>query len=284
MKHLIRSILIAIIVFFTSIFGRKNKARIKRLVSSALSLMNVLNEEILLKDGNCLTFHCPNDLTRWRAQTFFEKEPETLEWIDGFFANDVFWDIGANMGLYTLYTASKGTRVLAFEPSGANFYALNMSLLKSNLSNTAIAYCLAFTDRKGIAELLMQDYEFGGAHSSFETAIGFDGEGFVPSAKQGMIGYSIDGYISTFDPPFPNHIKIDVDGIEDKIITGAQKTLLDNRLKSLSVELDAGRPDYTEAIIKQIVDSGLSFQSKRHAEMFDDSPFSRIYNYQFKRI
>ncbi len=115
MKHLIRSILIAIIVFFTSIFGRKNKVRIKRLVSSALSLMNVSNEEILLKDGNCLTFHCPNDLTRWRVQTFFEKEPETLEWIDGFSANDVFWDVGANMGLYTLYAASKGTQVLAFE-------------------------------------------------------------------------------------------------------------------------------------------------------------------------
>ena len=42
-----------------------------------------------------------NRLVEWRVDTFFTKEPETLEWIDGFEKKDnlIFWDIGANIGL-----------------------------------------------------------------------------------------------------------------------------------------------------------------------------------------
>ena len=43
---------------------------------------------------------CVCQLTSWRVNTFFTKEPETLEWIDSFNAKDktIFWDIGANVG------------------------------------------------------------------------------------------------------------------------------------------------------------------------------------------
>jgi hypothetical protein len=33
-----------------------------------------------------------------------------------------------------------------------------------------------------------------------------------------MIGFTIDAFIETFFPDFPNYIKIDVDGLEDKIL------------------------------------------------------------------
>lgn len=283
MNNLIKLILTKTIIISTSIFGTANKIRLKRLICLALDLLHISNEEITLKNGQRLKFHCPNDLTRWRVQTFFIKEPETLEWIDSFSADETFWDIGANMGIYSLYAAAKGAKVLAFEPSGANFYTLNMSILESNLSNKVTAYCLAFAEQESANQLMMHDYEFGGALSSFGKAIGFDGEEFIPSVKQGMLGFSIDTYMSTFNPPFPNHIKIDVDGIEDKIIKGAEKTLLDSRLRSLSVELDEERVEYTNLVIKKITDSGFILKSKRHSEMFDDSPHGRNFNYQFIR-
>ena len=31
------------------------------------------------------------------------KEPGTIAWIEGFTEDDVFWDVGANVGLYSLY-------------------------------------------------------------------------------------------------------------------------------------------------------------------------------------
>ena len=75
-----------------------------------------------------------------------------------------------------------------------------------------------------------------------------------------------------------------MDGIEDKIISGGRNTLLDSRLRSISIELDAERPEYTNAVVEQIVDKGFKLQSKRHAAMFDNSLFARNFNYQFNRI
>jgi len=44
-------------------------------------------------------------------------------------------------------------------------------------------------------------------------------------------------------------LKIDVDGIEHLILTGAEKTLKDDRVKSILVELDASRKDlYTNTV------------------------------------
>ena len=62
--------------------------------------------EVLNKKVN---FFIPNQTTQWRVETFFTKEPETLEWIDGFVNSKkiIFWDIGANIGLYSIYAALK---------------------------------------------------------------------------------------------------------------------------------------------------------------------------------
>ena len=34
--------------------------------------------------NNNISFFTPNKITEWRINTFFQKEPETLEWIDSF--------------------------------------------------------------------------------------------------------------------------------------------------------------------------------------------------------
>ena len=42
------------------------------------------------------------------SKYFFSKEPETLEWIDNFSKDSsIFWDIGANIGLYSIYNSIK---------------------------------------------------------------------------------------------------------------------------------------------------------------------------------
>ena len=56
--------------------------------------------------------------TRFRALTFSDKEPETLTWIDGFVDGETLLDIGANIGIYTLYAAKKGITVRAIVNGG----------------------------------------------------------------------------------------------------------------------------------------------------------------------
>ena len=65
-----------------------------------------------------LKFYVPNRLSHFRVDTFRSKEPETLEWINKFEKNATFWDVGANIGLYSCYAAKKKScKVYAFEPS-----------------------------------------------------------------------------------------------------------------------------------------------------------------------
>ena len=51
-----------------------------------LYLKVLMKKTLMLKDilGESITFFSPNELIKWRLDTFFTKEPETLSWIDNF--------------------------------------------------------------------------------------------------------------------------------------------------------------------------------------------------------
>jgi FkbM family methyltransferase len=231
-----------------------------------------------------LVFYCLGDLALWRARTLFSKEPETIEWIDGFKNGDVFWDVGANIGVYSLY-ASIGRRieVLAFEPSASNYLLLNRNIEYNHLCSQIQAYCMAFAARTSMDVLNMQSTGFADANSSFSEAKDYKDRPIVPNFRQGTIGYSIDRFVEQFNPSFPTHIKIDVDGLEGEIIKGAEKTLQDGRLKSISIEMDADRAEYVAEALKQMQSMGFKLVSRRHADMFDGGAYSTTYNYLLRR-
>lgn len=207
-------------------------------------------------------FYCPDPLPEQRARTFLTKEPETLAWIDGFERGDVLWDIGANVGSFSLYAALKQVRAIAFEPSAGNYYLLNRNIEINGMSDRITALCVALSDDTRLASFHMQTTQLGGALSSFSEAVDWQGRSYTAAFEQGMIGFDIDSFIEQFEPPFPAHIKIDVDGREDKVIAGASRTLRDPRLKSLLVELDGAREAYTADVIRQLDDAGLALDQK----------------------
>ena len=70
-------------------------------LSAALSEELIPTAPVETKYGT-IHFFCPGRIPLFRAETFKTKEPETIEWIDSFKKNSVFWDIGANVGIYSL--------------------------------------------------------------------------------------------------------------------------------------------------------------------------------------
>jgi O-antigen/teichoic acid export membrane protein len=67
----------------------------------------------------------------YRAKTFYTKEPETLQWIENLNQytskeNFILWDIGANIGIYSLFTAKKhpSSIIYSFEPEATSFSSL----------------------------------------------------------------------------------------------------------------------------------------------------------------
>jgi len=78
----------------------------------------------------------------------------------------------------------------------------------------------------------------------------------------GTIGFTIDDFIGEFAPPFPNHIKMDVDGIELNILEGARTTLQDPRLISVLVELSLTHSDQQRRAASLLESAGFSFVTR----------------------
>ena len=178
---------------------------------------------------------------RWRAVTYTEKEPDTLAWIDTFFRpGDIIYDVGANIGQYALYAAlklKKQVTVLAFEPEALNFAKLNKNIVLNDLVGTVIPYCLAITDRMVFHRFYVKTFAPGAALHALGRPITQGEKPFPPQNQQGILAVSLDDLTGRLSAPFPTHIKVDVDGIEDRIVTGADQTLSDPRLKSVLIEV-----------------------------------------------
>ena len=57
-------------------------------------------------DGLSIAIRISTPNEHHRADTYATKEPETIEWLrDNLRDGDVFYDVGANIGLYSLYAA-----------------------------------------------------------------------------------------------------------------------------------------------------------------------------------
>lgn len=254
-----------------------------------LSQDMIPTKKISLTGGRTILFFCPSYDTLFRAEEFFIKEPETLRWIDSFQDEDVLWDIGANVGVYSIYAAiSKGIKVCAFEPSSPNYWVLNKNIELNRLDDRISAYCIAISDGLQIGSFNMGDTNIGGAYSQFNKnqLNEFDYAGLGQANvvfNQAMVSFSIDEFIKTFNPPFPTHIKIDIDGHEEGLVKGAIETLCDRRLKSVSIELNDGEAAIVKHIVEIFKESGLILLSKEHAPQFDEGVSKNIYNYLFVR-
>jgi len=169
-----------------------------------------------------------NDIERWRANTFWTKEPETIAWIDSFNGNGSFWDIGANIGIYSLYAATKYPEmtVYAFEPSELNVNRLKQNCIINNLKNI-MPLRIALSNILSMGRFI-DTQQVGGA----------DGKLLVQPITGDIPISTIDDLVLKNNMKEPVYIKIDVDGGEFAIIEGAIWTLAHDWCKSLLIEVD----------------------------------------------
>jgi FkbM family methyltransferase len=204
----------------------------------------------------------PNPRLAWRNRTFAKKEPDTLRWIESFAHGAILWDIGANIGLYSIYAAKvRNCKVLAFEPSVfcLEFLARNIWLNQLHEQVTIVPNPLCDTSRANILTLNSRDW--GESSNSFGTTLDQDGQEIEASFEYKILGTTIDESISKLNLPAPQHIKIDVDGIEPLILVGGVQTL--KQVESVSVEVPTYRGAneqvselLTQAGLKLVLDSG----------------------------
>jgi FkbM family methyltransferase len=238
----------------------------------------------IVRDGAELQLTTVNALTTWRARTAVDKEPGTLAWIDEMSSGDVLVDIGANVGLYGLYAARfRGVRVFAFEPESQNFALLNTNIHRNKLQDAVLAYCLALSDETRFDSLYLSTFEAGAACHTFGESLRPDGAPMAAGFRQGCFATTLDALVQSGAVPVPRHIKIDVDGIEHKVIRGAAATLADRRVASVLVEINAKRDDHW-AIVDFMLEQGFSYsEEEAQRAIRTTGAFVGTGNYVFRR-
>jgi FkbM family methyltransferase len=217
-----------------------------------------------------LKFAVPNALNRFRVESFSTKEPETLEWIDSFPRGSVVWDIGANVGLYSCYSAkARDCKVFAFEPSVFNLELLARNIFLNGLTHSVAIVPLPLSDSLAFSRLNMTNTEWGGALSTFGQSYGWDGQKIQQIFEYQTMGLSADDAVRLLQLPQPNHIKIDVDGIEHLILSGAKQVL--SKCDSVLVEVNDGFSEQAEQCKRLLTEAGLVLKEKRHSAMFDST-------------
>lgn len=216
-----------------------------------------------------------NSLSNYMDSIHFrDRDPKLVEWIDSFDEEKVMYDIGANIGTYSVYAAlSKKMKVLAFEPLAHNNIIINRNIQLNHVDDFVSAYCIALSNKNSVEKFHLPINYIKNYFNGFDL-ISNKQEG-VNIYKHSGITFLLDDFVEKFSVPFPTYLKIDVDGAEDRIIDGARKTLSDKRLKSIYIEIDTVNKEFYSKVTKTIEDSGFKLVRK------DDNPNS---DHCYKRI
>lgn len=195
------------------------------------------------------------------------KEPETIHWIETYIrAGEVVYDIGANVGAYSLvidrHTEGRA-KVYAFEPSFSTFAQLNKNIFVNSCQGRIIPLYIALSSKTQITTLNYSSLTPGTALHALGAPVDHLGKNFTPVFQQPVLSYRIDDLIDAFGIEKPNHIKLDVDGIEWEILQGADRVLKEKALRTIQVEMEPSL-ESCQRITDFLISKGFHLEAVRH--------------------
>jgi len=251
-------IIYKILFFFMNIFDRIFKVRLSYVFKDVITENSY---EFIYIKNNKTFFFTPNNYTKYRLNNYYTKEPDTIVWMKNFKKNKkiIFWDIGANIGNYSIFSAMyhKNIQVFAFEPSVSNLKVLARNISINNLEEKITIIQLPLSDKENKIALMQESrFEEGGSFNSFGVNYNSDSfrtDGNITAGlqivgpnktkklfsknKYKIFGTSLDNLVKSKIVDIPDYIKIDVDGIEHLILLGATKVLRNKKIKGILIEL-----------------------------------------------
>lgn len=242
------------------IAGVSNTSRGLRLYRRIIELMMDRERTIIHRDHR-LTFAEPNLIAKYRNDTFATKEPATLEWVDEIAEGATLWDVGANVGLYSIYAAkARNCEVYAFEPSVFNLELLARNVFLNRLHERITLVPLALNDRLGPNAFRMTSTRWGGALSTFGERFDQHGGRLDDIFEYRMLGLSMADAVTLLQIPQPQYIKIDVDGLEHFILRGGTAVLAGAR--SVLIEVDDNFIEQARETARILQGAGLVLRKK----------------------
>lgn len=221
----------------------------RRLAKLRFAMARSLMGHYRLHDEAHVYRFAPNSFRElWRISSVYLKETGTVELLRRELQEgDVFCDIGANIGLYSLMAAARvgaGGQVYAFEPLAANFASLVENIRLNGYADRMTPFSLALTDAPGVFPFHYISMEPGSSGSQLHEAVDMNEASFNPLVTELKYGTSLDQLIEAGVLRRPDVVKIDVDGNEARILRGMRSLLTgDQRPRVISVEVNAREKD-----------------------------------------
>ena len=157
---------------------------------------------------------------------------------------DLFFDIGANVGSYTVLAAGHcGARTITCEPVDSTYRVLS--------KNVALNEIVGLVQTKKIA--------VGEQEGSVSITEGLDAKNHVVESRDASHGATVEVPVTTLDllasDAAPRLIKIDVEGYESFVFRGGDITLANEALEAIIVELS---PDTLEESHERLMSHGFA--------------------------
>ena len=173
-----------------------------------------------------------------RAHGSYTGEPDMVEWLKNMLVpGDVFWDIGVNVGAYSILAAKlcPGAHVFSFEPFIPTFAHLWENIVLNDVATQVFPICAGLSDHTAPESLAVSDPRAG---SSCHNVGGTDGV-----LQQGVLAARGDDLCKLFGLPAPTLLKLDIDGLEVEAVEGLREMLDAPSLRSMIIEVEEGRSE-----------------------------------------
>jgi len=241
---------------FTS-SGDRFSTRAERLVLAVLNrLRRNLQPTVRVRDKtHSSVFTCESVRDLQRALSLWLKEEGTMRWIDSEVRDgDVFMDIGANIGIYTIAAAHRvgpTGHVIAFEPHKKNALTLMQNLALNALTSRVDVVGCPLSDEASIVRF---DYlSLDSASSGSQVNNGCRRlDNLRPVASEFTVTTTVDRLLAETRIRTPSIVKIDVDGLELSILRGMSQLLSKgDRPRTIQVEINLGEDEAVMSFLAQ---------------------------------
>jgi len=212
-----------------------------------------------------------------------QYEQHVFDYIDKIQKDEVFYDIGACLGAFSLYDAIQNINVYSFEVDPKNFKGMMGNIEINKLEHKIKTFNIGISDglKKEMNLYVGQD-RIGGHHKTLDT------DNFVASEDIRNDNYkkirvptsSIDDIVLEQNIKHADHLKVDIDGSEYDFMVGAVNTLTNS--KSIMIELYEGDTRYLE-IIEKLVSYGFKLIDKHNIKQPNCISCKKLFNYEFRK-